>query len=753
MSRTQLVLSNRLAHVALALTATSGLTLLACDAPSSGDGAKAQPAATADAGDAAEDPGAPAAETAPAEVAPLQPIAPEGEHPFSILDMLEADRVSSPALSPEGDRLAYMVRETDMAANGSRRSLWLLELDGAAAKGEPILVDDHPKGSSQPTWSPDGAFLYFVSGRSGSSQVWRVAMDGAAAGTPQQVTQLPVGVSNLKLSPDGATLAVSAELFPECEDLKCTAERLAARAADPTTGVAYDRMFVRHWDTWKDHRRSMLLAVDATPGAQTGRILTKGLDADVPSKPFGGSEDFTFTPDGEAIVFAARDAAGGGGEPWSTNFDLFRAPIDASEAPTKLTTNPAWDAQPQFSPDGKQLAWLAMERPGYEADRFRLIVQDWDGSSVSGEPKAVTQEWDRSISGFTFTAAGDRVFATAQHLGHKPLFAIDLASGAATPRVAEGTVAALQVGADKLVWSSHDLSRPAELFAGALDDPGKDGALTHLNDALMKQAKVGEAEQFQFEGANGDTVYGWIVKPVDFDPTKRYPIAFLIHGGPQGSFGNKFHYRWNPQTYAGAGYAAVMIDFHGSTGYGQAFTDSIGKDWGGKPLEDLQKGLSHVVERYAWVDGERACALGASYGGFMINWIAGNWHDRFSCLVNHDGVFDQRSMYYSTEELWFPEWEQGGPEYANRAGYARFNPVDHVEKWQTPMLVIHGSQDFRVPVEQGLGAFTALQRRGIESRFLHYPNENHWVLQPANSKQWHDEVLAWLAAHLDAPSK
>lgn len=268
--------------------------------------------------------------------------------------------------------------------------------------------------------------------------------------------------------------------------------------------------------------------------------------------------------------------------------------------------------------------------------------------------------------------------------------------------------------------------------------------ITRINADRLAAARLGEAEQFTFRGWNDDTVYAWIVKPVDFDSAKTYPVAFLIHGGPQGSFGNDFHYRWNPQTYAGSGYAAVMIDFHGSTGYGQEFTDAIRGDWGGKPLEDLQKGLAAALERYAWMEGERICALGASYGGYMINWIAGNWPDRFRCLVNHDGVFDQRMMYYATEELWFPEWEHGGVYWRNPEGYEKHNPALHVDEWRTPMLVIHGSADFRVPLEQGIGAFTALQRQGIPSLFLHFPDENHWVLKPHNSIQWHETVLRWL---------
>ncbi len=701
-------------------------------APAKGDSGTSEPAA----GDPAE----------PAELGELPPIAPPGEHPFSVLDMLEVDRVSSPALSPDGSRVAYVVRETDMAANVGRTSLWLATLDG----GEPRVLDRHAKGAGSPVWSQDGAHVYFLSSRAGTSQVFRVAVD---TGVVEQITALPVPVANLVLSDDGSKLAVSAELFPDCPDLACSVERGAAQDGHET-GVVYDRVFVRHWDTWKDHRRSQLLIAAAVPGTTTATIVSNGLDADVPSKPFGGPEEFVFTPDGSGVVFTARDAANGSGEPWSTNFDLYFAPTDGSRPPTKLTENPAWDTHPRFSPDGKQLAWLAMKRPGYEADRFALTIAESSGSGLAGAPREVSPTWDRSIASFEWAHDGTRVFANAQQIGREPLFAVTLADGAVAPMVEQGTVASFAIGAERIVFARHDLRRPAEIYTLPISLPisggGEPTQLTHHNDELMARVKTGETEQFQFAGHGGDPVYGWLVKPVGFDPAKRYPLAFLIHGGPQGSFGDQFHFRWNPQAYAGAGYAVVMIDFHGSTGYGQAFTDAIRRDWGGKPLDDLKLGLAHVVEAYPWIDGERVCALGASYGGFMVNWIAGNWPDRFRCLVNHDGIFDQRIMYYATEELWFPEWEQGGPEYDNRDGFARFNPVDHVEKWRTPMLVVHGSLDYRVGVEQGLATFTALQRRGIESRFLHFPDENHWVLGPANLEQWHREVLRWLDAHLRA---
>lgn len=675
----------------------------------------------------------------------LAPIAPAEPHAFSVLDLLEVDRVSSPALAPDGSAVVYVVRETDIEADRGRTSLWLAPVPD----GPPRLLDRHAKGASQPAWAPDGSAIYFVSSRGGDhSQVFRLDV---ASGAIEQISALPVSVSSLVVSPDGQRLAVSAELHVDCPDLDCSVERIAASAEAKASGVVYDRMFVRHWDTWKDHRRAQLLVLDAKPNTAAATIVSRGLDADVPAKPFGGAEDIRFTPDGQALVFAARDASGGPGEPWSTNFDLFWAPVDGSAAPERLTRNPAWDAQPRFSPDGATLTWLAMARPGFEADRFRLMRASWTGKGFEGEPQAVTQAWDRSISTYEFAPDGQRVLAIAQDLGRRSLFSIMLDGDAEPAMVAKGgTVAGLAVGAEQLVIVRHDLQHPAELHVLAnkgKSDYGEPTPLTHHNDELMQRVALGEPRQFEFAGAGGDTVRGFVVQPADFDPAQRYPLAFLIHGGPQGSFGDMFHHRWNAQTYAGAGYAVVMIDFHGSTGYGQAFTDAISGDWGDTPLEDLKLGLAHVLAENPWIDGERACALGASYGGYMINWIAGNWPDRFACLVNHDGIFDQRMMYYATEELWFPEWEHGGPEYADPRAYARFNPADHVTKWEAPMLVIHGSLDFRVPLEQGLATFTALQRRGVESRFLHFPDENHWVLRPANSRLWHDEVLRWLDAH------
>jgi dipeptidyl aminopeptidase/acylaminoacyl peptidase len=671
----------------------------------------------------AGDSGTPKAETnRPAAIAPTEP------HDFSVLDLLAMDRISDHQVSPDGTTIAFVRRVTDLEANKGRTDIWTVPVAG----GEPSRVTDHADADGSPRFSKDGKTLFFLSRRSGSSQVWSVP---TAGGEPKQVTDLALDVDNLVLSPAGDRLAFSIEVFVDCEDLACTKTRLDTEEADAKTGQVHDRLFARHWDTYEDGRRSHLFSMPVTGGEPVD--VTAGLDADVPSKPFGGPEEIAFSPDGATIVFTARDVPQG--EPWSTNFDLFAVPAAGGERENLTADNPAWDAHPVFSPDGKTLVWLAMKRPGYEADRFRIVRRAWP----EGEAEVVTEAWDRSPGDVAFAKDGASLLVTAQDVGHKALFSIDLGTGAATRLAGDGTIGGPAVAGDRVVFSRHHLRAPTELWSMPATG-GEAGAITAINAAKVKAARMGEPEQFSFRGAGGDEVFGWVVKPVGFDPAKTYPVAFLIHGGPQGSFGNMFHYRWNPQTYAGKGYAVVMIDFHGSTGYGQAFTDAIQKDWGGKPLQDLKLGWAAAQKKYPWLDTEHACALGASYGGFMINWIAGQWPDGFSCLVNHDGVFDQRAMYFATEELWFPEWEQGGTPWDDPAQYEAHNPVRFVDRWKTPMLVVQGALDYRVPETQGLMAFTALQRRGIPSRLLFFPDENHWVLKPANSVQWHETVEAWL---------
>ena len=656
-------------------------------------------------------------------------------HPFSIHDMLAIERISDPRVSPDGTQVAFVVRATDLEANRGRLDLYLAATDGSRVR----RLTSHEAADSQPRWSADGRSLFFVSTRSGSAQVWRLSLDGGEA---QPVTRLPLDVDALEVAPGGGRLVLSMSVFPGKSPGE-TKDALAAKEKSKASGLLHDRLFVRHWDTWKDGTRNHLFAYDIDKGQALD--LMPAMDADCPTKPFGGSEDYTVSPDGKAVVFSARDT--GREEAWSTNFDLYSVPLDAATAPKKLTTNPAWDAQPVFSPEGGRLAYLAMSRPGFEADRFRVVVREW----ASGQERSLdlraddSPRGDRSPGSISWSADGRELLLTADHVGQHPVFALDVATGKARLVVREGQSASPQpAGPGRILFARNTLLGPTELHTVARDG-SDERAVTRLNEARVAAARFGKPEQFSFPGALGETVYGWVVRPVDFDPAKKYPVAFLIHGGPQGSFGNDFHYRWNPQAYAGAGYAALMVDFHGSTGYGQAFTDAIRGDWGGKPYEDLAKGLDHALARYPFLDAMRVCALGASYGGYMINWIAGQpLADRFKCLVSHDGNIDERSAYFMTEELWFPEWEHGGTPWDNPQGFAKHNPVDFVKNWKTPTLVIHGQKDYRVVYSQGLGTFTALQRKGIPSKLLFFPDENHWVLKPANSIQWHETVLGWL---------
>ena len=650
-------------------------------------------------------------------------------NPFSVHDMLAMDRISDPQVSPDGQWIVFTLQTTDHDANRGRTDLWIVGVNG---NGLRRLTTD-PASDSNPRWSACGKNIYFLSSRSGSSQVWRLLLE---AGEAEQITQLPLDVGNLIVSPDGKHLAFTIEVFPGFSTPEATKKKLDEISAQKTTGILFARLFIRHWDTWKDGRRSHLFVMSKSNGTCTN--LMPGMETDTPSKPFGGTEEITFTPDGEGLIFTARDA--GIEEAWSTDFDLYYVPIDGSKPPECLTkANTAWDTMPLFSPDGKTLAYLAMKRPGYEADRYRIVLRNWP----DGRDRILTEGWDRSPSSLCWSPDSKTIFATADNLGQVSLFAIDILREESKIIVEKGHVRSPSFAGSRIIFGKDTLQSPVELLSVKPD--GKDlTVITRINAEKVAAARMGDYEQFKLKGWNDETVYCYVVKPVDFDPGKKYPVAFLIHGGPQGSFGNDFHYRWNPQAYSGAGYAVVMVDFHGSVGYGQAFTDSIRDDWGGKPLEDLKKGLAAALERYPWMDGDRAAALGASYGGYMVNWIAGNWPNRFLCLVNHDGNLDERMAYFDTEELWFPEWEHGGTPWIKPQAYERHNPVNYVQNWKTPMLVIHGALDFRVVETQGMSTFTALQRIGIPSKFLYFPDENHWVLKPHNSILWHNTVIAWL---------
>jgi len=673
-----------------------------------------------------------------------------GVHPFNIRDLVMMDRVSDPQLSPDGRYAAFVVRRTDYSANRGVSAVYVLDLDDHSAAGsKPFKVVDN---ASSARWSADGRSLYYVALSSGVDQLWRLDL-GAKNGlnltaltSPVQVSHAALNLDGYKLSPDGKHVLLSYEVFTDCTTLACTKQRANARDQDKASGTLYTKLFVRHWDTWANGRRNQLYVASFDGKGQLPvepTLLSRGIDGDISSKPFGDESEFAFAPDGKTVYFDVRIA--GTTEPWSTNFDIYSVPANGSSSPKNLTAeNKAWDAYPVPSPDGRTLYYLAMKTPGFEADRFAIMALD----IATGAKREIDPRWDRSPGSMTISADGKTLYATADDEGQHPLFAINTLNGEVTRVSGNGAVEGYSLVANKLLTSRDDLKHPADLYLSSAT--GADATqVTHFNAEDLKNAKVGDFEFFNFKGWDNDTVQGYVVKPADYQRGKTYPVAFIIHGGPQGAMNNEWSYRWNPQTYAGQGFAVVTINFHGSTGYGQAFTDAISGDWGGKPLNDLKLGWKAALGKYSFLDGNRACALGASYGGYMTYWIAGVWNQPWKCLVDHDGVFDTRAMYYDTDELWFEEKENGGTPYDRPQNYDKFNPVNHVKDWRVPMLVIHSGDDFRIPITQGLGAFTALQRRGIPSELLTFPDENHWVLKPQNSVQWHDAVNAWLKQWTD----
>jgi dipeptidyl aminopeptidase/acylaminoacyl peptidase len=661
-------------------------------------------------------------------------VTPAAAKGMTVDDMLAMQRVSDPQVSPDGKQVVFAVRDTDMEANRGRVDLYLANVDGT---GGVRRLTSHPENDVDPRWAPDGKSIYFVSTRGGSAQVWRIS---PAGGEAEQVTKLATDINGFSVFPDGKRLLLAIDVWPEAKTLADSLKKDEAASKAKSKARIYDQLLFRHWDTWEDGKYSHVFVwtpPELGGKADDAKDLTPGQTTDSPTHPFGGMDEIDISPDGKTVAFVAR--TGGKETAWQTNTNVFLVPADGRSKPVAITAdNPAYDFGPVFSPDGKSLAVRQMKRAGYEADRERISVIDL----ATKKTRVITEAWDRSAGSIEWAADGKTIYTEADNVGNHSLFAIDVASGAAKLLVDKGTNASPKVAGDRIVFAKDTLKMPAELFTMKAD--GSDvRQLTKFNEARLAKIQFGDYEQFSFKGANGDPVYGYVMKPAGYTGGGKVPVAMLIHGGPQGSFGDHFHYRWNPQTYAGRGYGVVFIDFHGSTGYGQKFTDAINGDWGGAPYEDLMKGLDFALDKFAYLDKNRVVALGASYGGFMINWINGHT-DRFKALVCHDGNIDERMAYYDTEELWFPEWEHAGVPWEKPDGYLKHNPIDHVKNWKTPTLVIHGGLDFRVVDTQGMSTFTALQRKGVPSRFIHFPDENHWVLKPQNSKLWHDEVLAWI---------
>ncbi len=648
-------------------------------------------------------------------------------------DMQSMHRLGAPEVSRDGKWAVFTISTTDWEKNKRVNTLYLLDLTRPGAAPQPVKGAE--KGHDA-VFGPDGS-LWFLMPVGDHDQLFRMPVGGA----PVQLSNFTGDVGGFELAPTGDRVVVWADRDLSCSDLNC-----AGLPEKPKTGSGrtYDQLFIRHWDTWAEPGvKSRLFGFAVQDGKLVGGgvPLTGSLVGDTPSKPFGGGEEITFSPDGRTTYFTLREA--GRIEALSTNLDIFAVPADGSSAPVNLTdANDGTDNLPAVSPDGRTLAYFAMARPGYEADRQVLQLRDL----ATGRVRALTQAWDRSVASIAWDKDGKSLLVTAEDTMEQPVFRADAASGKVTRLTGDGhfdNVRALPTGG--AIATMNSIMAPDDLYR--LDASGRAVKLTNVNGEILAQLDPVSFNKFSFAGANGDKVWGFTLKPAN--ATAKLPIAFVVHGGPQGSFGNAWSYRWNPRVFSGPGYGVVSVDFHGSTGYGQAFVDAINRNWGGWPLEDLQKGLAYATAHDSQLQADNACALGASYGGYMMNWIEGQWPDRFRCIVQHDGVFDARGMAYETEELWFDEWEHGGhPYYEAPEEFEKWNPVNYVTRWKTPQLVVTSENDFRIPYTQGIGAFTALQRRNIPSRLLVFPDENHWVLKAKNSVQWYGEVFGWLGQWL-----
>jgi len=654
--------------------------------------------------------------------------------PFTAKDLALLDRVSDPRISPDARFVAYNLRSTDWDGNHGVNALWVI--DRSAANSAPRLVREQEKSSTAPRWSADGQWLYFLSSRSGSTQVWRTAAQG---GESWQVTKLPLDVSQYRLAPDGHTLVAAINVHAECDTLACSKAKDEAKAKEKTSGTVYDTATPRFWDTYLDGRYIGLFAVRLSgDNAPTDAVpLTRNYQADIVGRPDGDDSSFVVAEDGSAVIFSARPSgsAQGLGDPSS----LYTVPLDGSKAPQRLGPAAATsDSTPAVSPDGAKLAYLARKGSTFTAPRAQIMIRDLK----SGSARPLAESFDRSPDSLKWSSDSKTLYAGAEDTGQQRIFAISAATGAVKPLTGDGHVGSFDLAKGVIAYSRDALDSPAQIYDMKLGEAPR--ALTHVGQQLVAQTPFTSFEAFSFSGWNDETVHGYVVQPANYHPGQKYPVAFLIHGGPHGSFGNAWSYRWNPQVWAGMGYAVVMVDFHGSSGYGEAFAKSIVGHWGDRPLTDLQKGWSYALSHYSFLDADRACALGGSYGGYMVAWIAGNWTKPWKCLVNHDGVFDIRLMSYSTDIPGFQQSQNDAPTWDKPEAVERFNPIDHVADWSVPMLVVHGGRDDRVPLDQGMGAYGAAQLRHIPSQLLYFPDENHWVLKPQNSVQWYSTVETWM---------
>lgn len=683
----------------------------------------------------------PATAPPPRQAAAAPAAAPTGPRAFNVDELLKLKRVSDPQLSPDGTRVAFVATDVDAQANTRINHIWLVKTSG----GTPVQLLSAEKSDDTPRWSPDGKHLAFVSTREGGSQVWVVDVDAAGAvGAPRKLTSIATDASGVRWSPDGKWLVFASDVYPECPSLDCNQKTLAAREASKSKARVFDALMFRHWNAWKDGRFSHLFLMPSD-GSQPPADVTPG-KADVPPFSLGGPDDYAFSPDSRELAFARKTDPV---EAISTNSDLFL--LDLSNplgAPKKITTNPAADSGPAYSPDGRYLAYRAQSRPGFESDRWQLMLYD----RRTGAHRAAAPGFDTWVDSYTWTPDSKALYLTAEREGREAMFRLDLPGS--TPRLVDvpGSVGDVQVTPDgtSIVFSRSTAAEPVDIYRANADGSNV-APLTRMNADAMAVFNLKPAESVWYQGAAGARVQGWIVKPADFDPAHRYPLLFLVHGGPQGAWNDSWGYRWNPQVFANAGYVVFMPNPRGSTGFGQKFVDEISGDWGGKVYEDLMKGAD-FAEALPYVERGRTGTAGGSFGGYMMDWFLGHT-TRFKAVITHSGVYNLASMYGATEELWFPEWDLKGTPWTNQALYDKLSPQRYAKNFKTPTLVMHGELDFRVPVGEGLQLFTTLQRLGVPSKMVCFPDEGHWINKPANSALWYHEFIAWMDKWVKADGK
>ena len=655
------------------------------------------------------------------------------KHPLTFDELIKLHRISAPEVSPDGKWVAYAVSTPDLEANRSVSNIWVVGLAG----GDPIQLTQSGKDSA-PSWAPDGKTLAFLSARDGSSQVYLISMEGGEA---KKLTTLSTGADLFKWSPDGKSLAFTSAVYVDCKDDACNSKRDEEKEKSKVKAHITDHLLYRHWDHWSEGKRSHLF-IQAVEGTAAARDLTVGAEYDVPPDERGGNADIGFSSDSKEICYTAvTDKV----EAISTNADLFVVPVLGGES-KRITTNQGFDGNPVYSPDGKYIAYHAQMTPGYEADRWQVLLYD----RQAGKSESLSAGFDRSASDLSWSPDSKTIYFLAENETLQPVYAMESRTGATPKKVVDGFNAAYSFSGDgkTLVTERTSLTMPSELFVSAGDGSGLK-QLTHANDGILASVEMNAPETFWFEGAEGTKVQAMILRPPQSVPTRKYPMLVLLHGGPQTMWANAWGYRWNAQVFSGAGYVTLMINRRGSTGYGQKFTDEITNDWGGRAYLDIMKGIDAAIAKYPYIDRTKMAAAGGSYGGYMADWLATHT-DRFKAIVSHAGVYDKVSMY-ATEELWFEEHDSQGTPWTAPDNYKKWSPSTYAAelgKYKTPTLVVAGERDYRVPYTQSLELFSALQRQGVPSKLLVFPDEGHWVLKPQNSQLWYKTFLDWLAMYV-----